>query len=502
VMHGDGTHPQRSMQNWIDGGLEGSDITCPMYPQIDMIRQYGADGVGTRPLIMCEYSHAMGNSNGSLADYWQTITSTPGLQGGFIWEFKDHGLRRHLPDGSVRLAYGGDFGDTPNDGNFVADGLISADLEPHPAMREVAWVYRPVTVTPSGGARSRSLRVTNRRSFTGLDDLAASWELLVAGTVVKHGRLQVPKIAPDSAITIPLPCKLPPAGDEAHLSIRWHSRHATWFAPKGHLVAWDQVELRAAARPKDVQIGRSSTTKAAIDDLLVLPVELALWRAATDNDGFKLMPALRERLGVGGQVLWRWLEAGLPETSADELVDHRCQRIVSDNGRAVEYRHRVHVPDALVDLPRVGVRFSLPGRFRDLRWFGRGPHESYPDRNASAMLGQWAGAPDLPPYLVPQEFGLRTDTRWLECTDPLSGETLRVDVLQPVALHISATNYRAEDLYACANQADLWPRDELVVHLDVAHRGLGTASCGPDVLPQYRLAAGDYKFAYRLTLHP
>ena len=104
-----------------------------------------------RPLIMCEYSHAMGNSNGSLADYWETITSTPGLQGGFIWEWKDHGLRRELPDGSVRLAYGGDFGDTPHDGNFVADGLMSADVEPHPAMREVAWVYRPVTVSLHGG---------------------------------------------------------------------------------------------------------------------------------------------------------------------------------------------------------------------------------------------------------------------------------------------------------------------------------------------------------------
>ncbi|HEY0521053.1 MAG TPA: hypothetical protein VGC84_16305, partial [Ilumatobacteraceae bacterium] len=105
-------------------------------------------------------------------------------------------------------------------------------------------------------------------------------------------------------------------------------------------------------------------------------------------------------------------------------------------------------------------------------------------------------------YLVPQEFGLRTETRWLECLDPITGEMVRMDVLEPIALHVSATNYRAEDLYAAANEADLWPRDELVVHLDVAHRGLGTASCGPDVLPQYRLAAGQYNFAYRLTVHP
>ena len=112
----------------------------------------------------------------------------------------------------------------------------------------------------------------------------------------------------------------------------------------------------------------------------------------------------------------------------------------------------------------------------------------------------WNGSPDVPPYLVPQEFGLRTDTRWLECEDPYSGQILRVDVLQPVALHVSATNYRSEDLFESANEADLRPRDELVVHLDVAHRGLGTASCGPDVRPEYRLAAGDYSFSYRLTV--
>ena len=115
-------------------------------PTIAAIEAYGNDPRGDRPLIMCEYSHAMGNSNGSLADYWHTITTTPGLQGGFLWEWKDHTLRQRLPDGTARLAYGGQFGDTPNDCNFVADGLMSSELVPHPAMREVAWVHRPVTV--------------------------------------------------------------------------------------------------------------------------------------------------------------------------------------------------------------------------------------------------------------------------------------------------------------------------------------------------------------------
>ena len=173
---------------------------------------------------------------------------------------------------------------------------------------------------------------------------------------------------------------------------------------------------------------------------------------------------------------------------------------MSDDGASVAYRHIVDVPESLADLPRVGVRFALPGRFRKDRWFGRGPHENYPDRRSGAMLGVWHAPPDRPPYLVPQEFGLRCDTRWLECIDPDSGQTVRVDVIEPVSLHVSATNYRAEDLFAAANEADLRPRDELVVHLDVAHRGLGTASCGPDVLPQYRLPSGRFTFAYRITV--
>ena len=220
-------HAPAAMQNWVDGGLAASDIVCPMYPPIEAIRQYGADGVGTRPLILCEYSHAMGNSNGSLADYWEVITSTPGLQGGFIWEWKDHGLRRRLPDGSVRLAYGGDFGDTPHDGNFVADGLVSADLEPHPAMREVAWVYRPVTVSLHGAAaRGRCGSTTGGRSSAStISSRRGSCWSTVRST--KHGRLQRAEgRAARRPSTVPLPCAVPAGRGEVHLTVRWHSRHA------------------------------------------------------------------------------------------------------------------------------------------------------------------------------------------------------------------------------------------------------------------------------------
>ena len=481
--------PAVSRGGWEYGGDTVSDIVCPMYPPIDAIGSYGAAGAGRRPLIMCEYSHAMGNSNGSLADYWDAIEATPGLQGGFLWEWKDQALRQRLEEGGVRLAYGGQFGDAPHDGNFVADGLMSADGEPHPAMREVAWVYRPVAVTRNG----EGLRIENRRDFTPLSDLWAHWELLVHGEVVDRGELAVPVLAPGSSATVPLPhaARAEHPGCDVHLTVRWVTAHDAWFASAGHMVAWDQIELAGARRrPVRPLVGCSA-------DALVAPA-LNLWRAPTDNDGFKLMPELTERLGVGGRALNRWRHAGLDCRPADELVAHRVRVERDDHGTT--YRHTVVVGEALADLPRIGVQFELPPRFRGLRWYGRGPHENYPDRNHSAMLGVWSGEPDELPYLVPQEFGLRTDCRWIELIDPKAREAVRIDVLQPAAMHFSAIHHRARDLFDAPTRSALRRREGLVVCLDSAHRGLGTASCGPGVAPRYRIPAGRYAFAYRVRL--
>ena len=489
---------------WVDGGLPATDLVCPMYPTIDRIREYGESGLGTRPLIMCEYSHAMGNSNGSLADYWHVITTTPGLQGGFLWEWKDHGIRQRLEDGTVRLAYGGQFGDTPHDCNFVADGLVSAEVEPHPAMHEVAWCYRPVTV--AAGRKRGTLRVTNRQSFSGLDAFVATWGLRVDGELVESGRLDLPAIAPHTSVDVPLPCAVPDGDGEVHLSVRFALRRDTWYAPEGHLVAWDQLELRAARRPgrlpKVAPSSDADVARTAVERLLVSPVELCLFRAAVDNDGFKLMPELSKRIRVGGQALNRWQDAGLDTRPADEVVEHQHVRIVGEDG-SVEHRHVVVVPESLDDLARVGVTFTLPKRFTRWRWFGRGPGECYPDRQSGSPLAVWEGEPDESPYLVPQEFGLRTDCRWIELVDPSRGEAgqvLRVDVLQPLALHASALHHTVADLFEARTSPELVRRKELIVHLDVAHRGVGTASCGPDVLPQYRLTPGRYEFAYRLSL--
>jgi beta-galactosidase len=163
------------------------------------------------------------------------------------------------------------------------------------------------------------------------------------------------------------------------------------------------------------------------------------------------------------------------------------------------YRHVVDVPDELGDLPRVGAIFTVPGRFGGMRWYGYGPHENYPDRVGSAMLGVWEGPLDESLHVVPQEFGLRTGCRWFELVDHNTGDVLRIDAIEPLALHVSATHHLPGDLFAAETETALRRRDEVIVCVDVAHRGLGTASCGPDVLPRYRIGTGRFEFAYRLS---
>ncbi|MFM7650818.1 MAG: hypothetical protein ACKO6O_07500, partial [Acidimicrobiaceae bacterium] len=236
------------------------------------------------------------------------------------------------------------------------------------------------------------------------------------------------------------------------------------------------------------------------EKLLVSPVELFLWRAPIDNDGYKLMPELFEKQGTGSKAMQTWRERGLDSQSAEDLVKHDVFREVRADGREIDFFHRVVVPKSLDDLPRVGVRFSLQDGFDKIRWFGRGPFENYPDRKSGSILGEWAAKPDAPPYLVPQEFGLRTDMRWVEFISANSNKIVRIEILQPSSMQFSATNFSAHDLFVAENQCDLKPRKELIVHLDVAHRGLGTASCGPDVLEHYRIKSGTFSFSYRVTV--
>jgi beta-galactosidase len=486
-----------------------SDVTCPMYPEIGAIVEHARSGLQRHPLILCEYSHAMGNSNGTLAEYWDAIESTPGLQGGFIWEWWDHGLVQTMPDGSTRWAYGGDFGDVPHDGNFVADGLNWPDRRPKPAMWEARALNAPVAIS----LEDDGLRVTNRQAFVDLGWLAASWELAVEGDVVATGRLDLPVIRPGGTAVVRLagwPLPRPPG--EAYLTTRWTTSQAQPWAPAGFEIAALQVPVGPATEP--------AVAHAEVDDGAEVPVDvhgnivhplmakspaLCLWRAPTDNDRIGGMARDWERLGLD-RLDARLVEidrAGPQATIVREVttaigIRIRHERSVTVlHGGAIRVAELVEIPAELADLPRVGTEIELVPGLERLTWYGTGPHETYPDRKRGGLVGRWQSTVTdaATPYIRPQENGGRADVRWLTLTRD-DGTRIRIVLGDPA--QVSATHFRAGDLASATHDVELEPRPETIVHLDAAHRGLGTASCGPDTLPRYLVGPGTYRWTWTL----
>jgi beta-galactosidase len=495
---------------------QASDIACPMYPTLDAIVAHTRSGTQRYPLIMCEYSHAMGNSCGTLADYSDAIETTPGLQGGFIWEFWDHGLVQELPGGGWHWAYGGDFGDKPNDGNFVCDGLVWPDRRPKPAMFEHRQLAAPVRIAASAeDLAAGRIVVENRQDWRDLGWLAASFEVTAGGEVLTHGELPLPAIGPGERSVVTVAdggFALPADGREVLLTVTFRTAAAESWAPKGHEMGWGQIELQAWSVPLDAGPVAAASTQAPIDDdgrivhpLLAATPELALWRAPTDNDRIGGMAARWETWGFDRlerhvvSVERRDSEATVVtelRTAAGHVVRHERTIHATAGGLVVD--ERVVIPDELTDLARVGIVLETVPGFEEATWYGRGPHESYPDRKRGARMGRWQSTvADLAvPYIRPQENGGRTDVRWLELRDS-GGRTLRLGFDRP--LQVSAIHQRTAELAIATHDFELVPCAETVVQFDVAHRGLGTASCGPDTLPRYLVGPGTYEWSWSLV---
>jgi beta-galactosidase len=541
---------------YADAGV--TDIVCPMYASIEDIVAWAESGRDQRrPLILCEYSHAMGNSNGSLADYYAAFEAHDGLQGGFIWEWKDHGLLQHLDEGKQRYAYGGQFGDEPNDANFVADGLVGPDGRPHPALYEFAHLAAPVRVTATRtDLRGKTVTIENRQWFTDLSWLRATWELTLDGERVLDGTLPLPAVAARQQAKVAIDFDRPKLGpgQEAHLTVRVLTGCPTDWATEGHEVARAQFEvgrkpLSRKTKEKDGAADQGSV-EADGDRLIAGPLELtvsesglgalrwhghelltewprlSLWRAPTDNDGLKLFLDRDDGwTDERAKPLARWLGWGLDQLrteSAETDVAHGAGRaeitvrhrlVGSDPARPIEHRRRitllaagdiifdeeVRVPEEMDDLPRVGIVFVTAPGFDRLEWLGLGPLETYPDRRAAATVGRWEStvSDQYVSYVMPQEHGLHLDTRWMVLGGGDDQPSLLV-VGDGTRLAFSAGHLSADDLWKARDTTELEPRAGTVVHLDVAHRGLGTLSCGPDVLPPYRVGGGVHRWRWRL----
>jgi len=534
---------------WNNGSLV-TDLICPMYASLDSMKLYVDCETETRPLIQCEYSHAMGNSNGSLSDYFAMFEKYfhRGLQGGFIWEWVDHGIKQKTKRGQDYWAYGGDFGDEPNDLNFVCDGMVWPDRTPHPAVKEYRYLAQPVKAI-AFNAKTGMLQIRNKQTFARAAWVRGSWELKVNGRALARGAL--PRLRAEAGKTESIRLKLPKLvlnpGEEAFLNLRFESAAKTKWCEAGYLVGWEQFRVahKAIVRVKSqtknaplqvkktggsisigndtlqvtVKSGRIEKFKWRGRDLLLAGPELQIFRPPIDNDGIKgrkntnsfldmwraqgidhaeiVAAPAKVRANRNGSVTLELVHTARCKVSPKAVVLRHSYTIAPDGSLRAE--NVFTVDKALRDLPRLGVVMTLPAGFEKLKYFGRGPVENYPDRKSGALVDLYTSTvtDEYVPYVMPQEHGHHTDVRWLTLAAG-NGPGLHVEANGP--LEFSASHFTAQDLYAAHHTYDLKPRAETFLNLDLRHRGLGTASCGPDALPQFKITPGRYEWSY--TLRP
>ncbi|MFJ9800764.1 glycoside hydrolase family 2 TIM barrel-domain containing protein [Streptomyces wuyuanensis] len=508
--------------DWASTRIAG-DIACPMYASLEEITAHARSGEQTKPLILCEYSHAMGNSNGTLADHWAEIETTPGLQGGFIWEFRDHGILQRTADGlpagpgttggyadgiaapGHRWAYGGDFGDSPHDGAFCADGLVLPDRTPKPAMYEHRELAAPVRLSYDGTTAT----VHNRLHVRDLAWLSAEWLIGAEHRGVRSEPVRLPDLPPGASAPLPLPAALPDDGGELWLTLRVTTARDEPWARAGSEICTPGIRLRerTGAWPPAAPGGRVETDEEGllVHPLLTAPPVLSLWRAPTDNDllggaarrwsEWGLDTLVRKVVSVTHEGDGRTTTVAEHPTAVGTVVHEQVLTALADGSVLVE--ETATLPGALHDVARVGsVLETAPGP-DTLEWYGPGPWESYPDRSAAGYVSHHRARVDdlFTPYLRPQESGGRNAVRAFTLTGPDgTGLAVRLDAPRQV----SVTRHRAADLAAAAHHDELVPRPGCVLHVDAAHRGLGTASCGPDTLPRYLVPTGTHRWAWTL----
>jgi beta-galactosidase/beta-glucuronidase len=535
--------PTRPIHYERAGEAPAVDVVSNMYPHVDHLIEQGRK-TDPRPYFMCEYAHAMGQGPGNLKEYWDAIRAHPRLLGGCIWEWVDHGVRARTEKGEEYIAYGGDFGDKPHDGNFCIDGLCFPDRIPHTGLIEYKKIIEPVHVE-AVDLTAGKVRIENRHFFRSLLHLRATWRLLRDGRTAQEGELPALDIPAGQSREVAIPFRAPAStdGGEYFLDIDFSLRESTPWAEAGHVVAREQLAVAAqpgavarreppAAPGLTVEETATALTVRGVDfrmvfdrlagtlgaweymgaPLILSGPRLNLWRAPTDND---------KRMKLD------WMAAGL------DRMQHRINevRLLSREDACVtvaiesvlaayslrpafrcDYLYRVYgsgdvviethvtplpLPTPIPHLPRLGLQLRLPGALDRIAWYGRGPHESYVDRKESALVGLWRGTvqEQFVNYVYPQENGNKSDVRWAALTDTSGVGLLAVGM--PL-LNVSAHHYSTENLTKALHTYALVRLNETVLNLDHAHCGLGSNSCGPMPLDRYMLRPAETRFSVRL----
>ncbi|WYZ41996.1 hypothetical protein EsH8_V_000891 [Colletotrichum jinshuiense] len=530
-----------------DRAAEVVDIQSKMYVAIEDLISYGQDYTATKPLILCEYLHAMGNGPGNIKEYVDAFYRYPRLQGGCVWEWANHGLlTTDKETGEEFYAYGGDFGDRPNDYNFCLDGLCFSDHTPSPGLIEYKKAIEPVQCQDYADG---ILTIINRYDILSLDHLRCDCLIVGDGFRSSLGELQIPPgVAPHNTANLKVPDWDTPAvpTGEVYIQLDFSLKNATNWGERGHLVASCQVQARGptddvpiiqrspppsiSSSPTQIEISTSLSTwvmsltagkiiswkKHGIELIhLGLGPEFDIHRAETDND--------RRHDGLD------WIEKQVPlshsytksvrwatsevDSSVEVTVNTRCSPVslswcidvetmytfVSDGTVRIRCKGSAAGRELPHTLPRIGFTMGVANHLDHVEWFGRGPGESYKDKKLSQNFGNWSASIDkmFVDYEFPQEGSNRTDVRWvrLSSRDHANG-SIRAKFGTQDGVSFMASRYTWRDLFAARHPYELrkLKKDYIVLRLDADHHGIGTGSCGPKTRPEYALTPGVFDF--------
>jgi len=543
----DDTRPvqyERALQEW------NTDIFVPMYWGIEGIAKY-AEKNPYRPLILCEYAHAMGNSVGNLQDYWDTIEKYPALQGGFIWDWVDQGLLETTKDGQEYWAFGGDYGPegVPSDGNFLINGLVFPDRTIHPSLIEVKKVYQNVDFKDVNVEKGE-IEIFNKFFFSDLSSYYLKWNFLENGKSMAKGTKDIPELDPQASARIQL--DLPKLSNkEYYLQVEAVQKEAKNLIPKDHVIAREEFQLSDYTYRKDIE--QSADKQISINNdgeqikisnsqfmvtinretgllesytldgtqLIEKPVIPNFWRAPIDNDFGNQMQkryaawkkASHNRVfkaltikDEGGEIIDREINNaervkvvtnfGLPDVAALLQITY----IINGSGEIYIETVVNGLSEDAPDLPRFGNIITMPKTFNIVKWYGRGPDENYWDRNTASFVAEYTSdVNDLyVPYVRPQENGYKTDVRWVSLTNE-EGQGILIegtDLISFSAHHFTVEDFDAGDKRT-GHTYDLKKRPHVFLNLDYKQMGVGgDDSWWARTHDEYLLKPIDYKYSF------
>jgi len=506
-----------------------------------------------RPVLTSEYAHSMGNALGNFKEYWDEIYSNPRMLGGFIWDWVDQGIFKKLPNGKTMVAYGGDFGDVPNLKAFCFNGIIFSDRDISPKYLEVKKVYQPILIELRDSSALK-LEITNRHHHSDLSAYRMLWTITVNGKVTERSEVAVPVIEPGKSATIQLKAKkaLPTEGD-VRLKVSFVLKNDYSWAKVGYEVAWEQFCIRngfadntkaltSSASKAKVPLARvngdlllvkgknyfmqwnlkEGSLKSLVygkQEMLANPQDMPsqpifqAFRAPVDNDkGFGNWLAKDWKNNEMDAPKCTVESADWKQTAEGTIVINTVIRssyvkgsILSQTQYTVQKDGSIDVEchfipqGELPELPRLGVAMIF-NNLDQFSFYGRGPHENYPDRKTSAQVGLWHStvAEQLVNYPVPQESGNKEEVQMLTLTNSKGKGIVVTAVQKPFAA--SALHYSAQDLYKTTHNCDLVPRKETILSIDAQQLGLGNSSCGPGVLKRYAIEKKEHTLHFRIAL--